>query len=286
MASKLDHIAFTVVDVIVAQRALREIGFAAGSLGVCRWHEGDTERSARCLSIVFAGQYLDFIESSGGPVNRPAEESGLRSRGIFPSGIILNAPSFEAALHDLRALALVTRAPYEIERRLAVEPDVAMRYRFFSLSRRASMLPVGVIEDLAPDALRRPDRLLHPNGATSIAAVHLRAADGIAAAGLLQRLTNGSSTQDADGPRRVSVDGVAFHFHSQLDGGWLEEVAMLVAHDAPIALLAIELAVRDLAVTEQLLGRSGVALRAWDDRVLVDPRGGYGCGIAFTGPRS
>jgi hypothetical protein len=81
----------------------------------------------------------------------------------------------------------------------------------------------------------------------------------------------------------VSVDGVACHFHADLDGSsWLSEVDMLIARDLPVALLAIEFAVSDLRLVETLLHSSGIGFRGWGARLLVEPRGGYGCGIAFT----
>jgi hypothetical protein len=282
MPVQLDHIAFSVSDVIVSQAAWVELGFVADSLGTCRWRERDTVRSARCVSVVFATQYLDFIESRGRRATPSSEEPGLYRRGIFPSGFVLRADSLEDMLRHVRTLGIEPRAPYEIERQLSAEPAATMRYRFSGLSRSATTLPVGAIEDLNAGALHRPEWLVHPNGATGIAGVHFRAADGLTAARRLRWLTSDSNGDDADHPASVSIDGIAFHFHSNLDGGWLSEVDMLVARDLPVALLAIEFAVPDLRIAEKLLLRSGIRFRASDTRLLVEPRGGYGCGIAFN----
>jgi hypothetical protein len=280
MVDRLDHLAFSVADIATTVAAMTELGFEAGVRGTCRWDEHGMARSAQCLSVVLERQYLDFIESAGGPrALRDRSGLDLYARGIVPSGVILSADSLDGALRHARSQGLEPHAPYEIERKAADGP-MNLRYRFFALPRAVVVLPIGIIENLDLEGFSARQPAAHPNGANRVVGLHFRARERDFAVGQLRRLFAGPDSDDPNAAT-VALGGLALHVHADLVSTWLADIEPVLPPGAPVALAAIEFEVPDLATTQAVLRASDVRWQMFGARMLVDPRGGYGCGIAF-----
>jgi hypothetical protein len=280
--AELDHLAFVVSDVAVTQQALCALGFQTTASGACVWHDQHGAHSARCVSVVFPTHYLDFIESA--MVRLPSSsDPGPQARGVVPSGLALRmGRSLEEALTAVRAAGIEPRPSYEIERRLSGQEATAIRYRFCSLPRSATGLPIGVIEDREPQLLRRPKWMAHPNAAVGISRLHFRVASGSTAAAKLRRVLDPLS-REATMPHAVQLGTVTLHLDSDPKAEWLRVINAVLPQEWPAALLGIELSVNELQTAQCALDAGRIDYHALAAHsVVVEPRFGLGCGVVFA----
>ena len=210
--------------------------------------------SSPSVSVMFPSQYLDFVEIAHPGWTRHLESSPLYARGAAPSGIVLAGRSRE----DLRS-----RGSYEIVRSLPGASPAEVHYEF--LVQRDTGLPVGLIHDGDPQAMRTKASMSHRNTATGIRRLHVRVPRVAAVAS------------------RLDVDSVGIAPHEALDDDYLRNVSDLVSVvDRPV-LLSVEVGVADLAAARACLQASGIDFSDAPQRLLIAPREGFGTGVQFVG---
>lgn len=167
----LDHVPFATGDIEAAAARLKSLGFTSVR-GTCRWPMPAARHEAPSLSVMFEQHYLDVIGYEGAP------------EGLSPTGVVLGTDDFAAALAKLRGFHV---APYEIERTL--EDGRRIRYQIAAV-RGPGRLPVSILRDHDPLAMRTADSLRHANGALRLSRVVLGASNEPAARRELRRLTS------------------------------------------------------------------------------------------------
>jgi hypothetical protein len=264
-----------VADVESIRADWGRLGFAATATGICRWTLRGRSHAARASSVVFERAYLDLIEMPDYGWARHLEASPAYAKRIVPSGVVLAPASLERTRSALSARGIEVGELYEIVRELPGAEPPEIRYRIFSL--REPDLPFSFIEDAAPGAMRTPAWLRHPNSATGIRCVHLRAPSSPRWLDRLALLFDGRSSQ---GAREVDL-GTTLLLHDDVRDPYLAELSALLPRREHASLLAIEISVVDLHAAREALHRSGVPASDLDGGIAVEPGAGYGCGIVF-----
>jgi len=277
----LDHIAFGARDARAALVAYEQLGFVPGPESRCDWEIAGSPASAAAACIVFEHEYLDVVESSDPRWLAHLETSPLYGRGMAPTGLVLSgawtSEAIEAAGRDPAGRSW----SHPIRRTLAATPANAIDYRFLSL--RSTGLPLGIIADSRPEALRRPEWLAHPNTALGIERVHLRVPSVTASARTLQDPPLGlatGGTGDAAGTT-VTTGTARICLHEAPDEDYLRSVSgHLPRLDRP-ALLAVEFRVGSLDRAEAHLRHRGVEFARSDRALWVRPDQGFGIGVGL-----
>ena len=85
----LDHVAFGVRNVGAIAESFGRIGFTATAPSRCAWDQGDGPMTSSSVSVMFAEQYLDFVEIDHPRWLEHLERSPLYGGRAAPSGIVL-----------------------------------------------------------------------------------------------------------------------------------------------------------------------------------------------------
>jgi hypothetical protein len=242
--------------------ALGALGFTPTDVGTCRWRLAGRAHQARALSVVFGGEYLDFIEIGALGWRDILRSSPVYARGMAPSGVVLSCGSLDDARDALSARGLAGGSAYGIVRELAGADPARIDYEIFSLA--APFASLAVIRDGAPGALRRERWLRHPNGARGVRRVDLRV-----------------PSREVWGPVVSELDARLFVHEEPLDG-YLGAVSRLLPRGERAALLCVEVEVADLDLARRRLETSGVPFQARGDAIEIRPEAGYGCGWVFA----
>lgn len=254
-ALRLDHVAFGVLDSTSTSRSFEALGFAPGVPATCAWDDGSGPMAAFAVSVVLPNQYLDCVEIDHPAWTQHLKASRLYARGAAPSGIVLSGFSRE----ELRGRG----ASYEIVRTLplALEAET-IHYEF--RGEPDSGLPLGLIHDASPGALRRDDFTRHPNTATGVRCLHVRVPRIAAVADWLD------------------PEALGIRLYETPTDAYLAEVCDALAVKGRPALLSIEFAVSDLGAARACLERSAVRFREASGRLQVVPAEGFGVGVQFV----
>lgn len=266
---ELDHLAFGCADVGATREDLERLGFSPTPLSSCSWLQDGAETSARSVSVVFAEQYLDFIEILDPRWRDHLTTSEVYGRGVAPSGIVVRGPAPAEALSTWRARGAEVDEPYEIVRDFEDGGVTQIHYEFLAL--RGSGLPLGLIRDTAPSAMRTQAWTSHPNGATGIRRLHLRVPSVAQSRRSLQPFSG------------IDLEGARVSLHEEPKDPYLAEVALCLggSNERP-ALLAAEIEVSDLEDARQFLSRNEVAWLEEPGSLSVLPSEGHGTGFRFV----
>jgi hypothetical protein len=265
---ELDHLAFGAADIASTREDLVRLGFSPTPISHCSWKQGGTERRARSVSVVFGAQYLDFVEIQDAGWDAHLASSGVYARGVAPSGIVLRGPAPRDALSTWRSRGAEADEPYGIVRVLEGADPPEIHYEFLAL--RGSDLPLGLIRDAAPRAMRTPAWTAHANGATGIERLHLR----VPSIAETRR-----SLEPFEG---VDLETARISLHEGPEDPYLREVAQLLPEHTRPTLLAVEIGVHDLEETRRCLVRNGVTFGDGAGRLSVRASEGHGMGFRFV----
>jgi hypothetical protein len=251
----LDHVSFGARNAAATGESFARLGFATTPVSTCSWDHGDGPMSSAAVCVVFASEYLDFVEIDHPEWLAHLDGSSVYRQGAAPSGVMLRGESRE----DLEARP----GSYRIVRSLAGARPDRIEYQFCSAP--DSGLPLGWIHDDAPGAMRSAAWTEHPNTATGIRRVHLRvpALDAI----------------------RVDFDAGALgiELHEAPTDDYLQRVARLLSVVDRPTLLSLEFEVRDLDAARRFLEAEQIAFDLQPDRLRVAPDAGFGVGIQLVG---
>ena len=265
----LNHLAFGARDRSEVSDAMEALGFATSPPCSCEWESRGDRHSAEAVCCVFPHEYLDLITIPDPEWSTHLNSSSLYMRGLAPTGIVLSGVRPAAASQHVGA------DPYPIVRCVDVDPPIRISYEFLPLSRLG--LPLGLISDSAPDALRQVSSLSHPNTASGIARVHLRV-------GSLEDALRQLSGEPLLLPSsaEIPIGTPSLYLYESPVDGYLARVSELLPSSKRPALLAVDYSVSSLQTASEALQAGGVAFRSGPGALSVDPGQGFGTGIIFS----
>ncbi len=273
----LDHVAFGARDREAAADAVEALGFTPSAPSRCDWESSGSHYSADATCVVFPHQYLDFIQISNPRWDEHLASSSVYARGTAPTGVVLSGIELEPAYARIAGGDPPQLEPYPIMRRVEADPPFDIAYRFLPLERLG--LPLGLISDSSPQALRRPDWLLHPNTAIGIATVHLRVPSVREGASRLAQ--EPLSLRSTTGLPEVVVGAARIRLHEEPSEGYLRTVSQLLPRLENPTLLALEFHVASIEAAARILVSGAVRFTKALGTLEIDPDQGFGTGILF-----
>jgi hypothetical protein len=260
----LDHTAFFVPEMDTATKALECCGFRLTPFSVQTNREGGATVAAGTgnrLAMLRNG-YIELLTATH-PTPLAAQ---LRERIAHHTGLHLAAFGTADAASEHRRLA---------DSGFATLPLVDMRrpvgdeFARFSIARIAhGTMPEGRTQFLThhTEPLVWPEATLdHPNGAEALTALWIAAADPDEAAVRYARFT-GRPIRREDGLTTIALDRGALHI-AQPDH--LRETLGIAPQGATPCFVAASIAVRDLALLEACLAKSGLSYRSTETGMAV-----------------
>jgi hypothetical protein len=228
---------------------------------------------------MFERGYLDVIELGAPAWVQHLQSSSMYRLGVAPSGIVLSGPSIEKARQTLSQRGIGSDEPYEIVRELPDAEPSTVHYRTSSL--RAAGLPLAVLQDSAPQAMRRPDWIRHPNAAIGLTRLHLRVRSSDEACSALRMALNTESTESAIG-HEFQLGSTVLALHEDAPNQYLAALANQFTRLRRVTVLAAEFRTGDLEAVQRCLNEGGVPYGVIDWGIAVDPDAGFGCGVIFN----
>jgi catechol 2,3-dioxygenase-like lactoylglutathione lyase family enzyme len=181
----IDHLLIDVADLEAARRAWSRLGFTLTPRGRHpQWGTGN-------YCMMFPSGYLELIGVIDADEYARNESRRARRRaGHGLSAMALATDDADAAKAELDAHGIVTDGPKDLSRQLELESGtVEPRFHLLHLPEGASpALPLFLCRHLTPELVRRPDWLLHDNGARAIASVAVPCDDPPATLAAYERL--------------------------------------------------------------------------------------------------
>ena len=183
----LDHVSHFVRDLDAAGALLETLGFAVTPLSVQVTQDGPAGTSNRC--VMLAGGYVEILTPTADTPNAARMRKSMRRyRGVHLVCFGTPAAEEEHARLDRHGFA-----PQPLVR-LARKVENGMTARFSVVRAAPGKMPEGrvqYVQQLAPDAIWRPQHLRHRNGVLGLAAAYVVAADPVRAAARWARFMGG-----------------------------------------------------------------------------------------------
>jgi hypothetical protein len=273
----IDHVLVGVADLEAARQTWRRLGFVVtprgrhigwGTANYCIMFPDDY---VELLGIVDATQYVAGLDTL------------LAQRG---EGLLrLSLATFDAdgAHAELAAHGLSPQPVQDLKRELELpEGTVLPRFKLVHLpADTVPGLPLFLCHHLTPDLLRRPDWLLHPNGATGIAAMTVVVDDPPALQAACEKLFGAGSSNLTDHLLAVITGQAAILFVRPDD---LESILpdLPVQTQATPWIASLTFAVPSLEPVGLALTANRVPfVDAGDDMLRVAPQYANGCVVEF-----
>ncbi len=275
----LDHVAFGTGDPKTAAGQALRLGFSSTSVSRCSWELAGSHYAADAISIVFPRQYLDFIHVTSPEWMRHLASSSMYRGGSASTGIVLSGVPVAQAYASLATEDGSHPRPYPIRRRIDdTEPPVEVDYEFLSLP--GTGLPLALISDSSPEALRREAWLVHSNTAVGLRAVHLRVPSRSESLSAIR--DSPLSARPSPGSSDVALGSTRLVLHERPSESYLHEISALLHRAERPALLALEFQVASLDAAADVLRTQQVGFTRELTRIEVKCDEGFGCGIVFT----
>lgn len=277
----IDHLLVGVRKLDAAAAAWRRLGFTLTPLGR---HVGWTTAN---LCVMLEEGYIELLGVLD-PSGVRHDIAAFLERGEGGMGIALATDDAGATAGAWRRSGFEVAGPEALARRIE-EGGATTELRFANVGPRvpefAGLVFFACFHE-TPELVRRPDWLVHANGARRLRSCTLLADPPDATAAALARLLGDSAA--------VNTDHVTtFHLREQSIVVAPEEDVRLFhpeiaeAEESPAPrLVAAEIEVRSLADTAALLEASGVPVRRTGGGLAVAPSEANGIAIEFVGPAS
>jgi len=252
-----DHALVGVSDLEAAGAAYRRLGFTTCPRGRhIGWGTANT-------CIMFEGDYIELLGIVDGSQFTNNLDAFLAEHGEGLLGMAFASADAEALHAELHALG--PEAPKDLQRLLELPEGTATpRFRLVHLPREATPgLKAFFCEHLTPGLLRRPEWLVHANGARAIASATLRLDDvpaGIKAYGRIF------------GDANIAGDTV------HLPGGG--RLVLKTAAGRAQGLAAIAVAVDDMDAAARHLEGNGIPFSDMKGALAIAPKDA--CGVELT----
>ena len=274
-----DHVIVAVRDLEAARAGWARLGFTLTARGR---HLGQGTAN---YCIMFARDYLELlgfvaVDDHSERLDRfLARREGPMALAFAPSD------GAEPAAAALAALGLHPGEPRELGRALALpEGTVTLRFSLVSLPPEETPgLDCFICGHLTPELMRRPEWLIHPNGALAIKAVHVLVADTKPLLPAYDRLfgLHEVTTTDAVASLRVGAQRIVF---ASPDDFLTMHPGVEIAADFPLpGIAALELAISRRGATADYLTGAGIVFDEMPDGALaVAARDANGTVILFS----
>lgn len=266
----IDHIIVGVRDLEAARRNWTRLGFTATPRGR---HIGQGTAN---YCIMFARDYLELLGFVERDEHAHRLETFLAAREGPMSVAFAPERDAEATAVSLAERGLHPSAPRALGRALEL-PQGAVIPHFSLLTLPPDETPAldcFVCGHLTPELVRRPEWLVHPNGVTGIAAVHLVAEEPGALVPAYRRLF---------GEERVAATARGVEVDTGRNRLVFSRPAMSGTDVPPPAITALELRVESRAATANYLNKGGVRfMELPDGRLRVSAAEANGTSLLFA----
>lgn len=273
----IDHVLVGVADLEAAERIWRRLGFVVTPRGR---HIG-WGTANHC--IMFPDDYVELLGIVDGSQYVAGLDALLARRGEGLLRLALATADATAAHAELAAHGLSPQPVQELKRALdAPEGTVEPRFRLVHLpADTVPGLPLFLCQHLTPGLLRRPDWLVHPNGATAIAAMTVVVDDPPALQDACERLFGAGTSNLTDHLLAVITGAAAILFVRPDDLDSILPNLPLRQQAAPW-IAGLTFAVPNLEQVAMALAANRVPfVDAGDDMLRVAPDHASGCVIEF-----
>lgn len=163
----IDHTVTAVTDLEAARRTYQRLGFTLTPRGRhIGWATGN-------YCIMFPRNYLELLGIAEPGGFSAGLEDALKQRGEGVHKVVLGTDDATAAATALKASGLDPSEPQSLKRALELpEGTVMPAFALVHLPPEATpQLSMFLCQHLTPDLLRRPEWLVHPNGAEHLSTV-------------------------------------------------------------------------------------------------------------------
>lgn len=274
----LDHTLLAVADLEAARETWRRLGFTLTPRGRhVGWATGN-------YCIMFPRNYVELlgIAEPGGYTAGLEEMLAARGEGVHK--LVLGSHDAVKARASLAAAGLTPSEPQSLSRALELpEGTVMPAFTLVHLPAEATpQLSMFVCQHLTPELVRRPDWLVHPNGAEHLAGVVVVVDDPPALEGAYERLLGAGNAVRTDRmlAARAGNESILFVTADDLDTLFpdLEHPARPTPYIA-----GMRFRVHNPEAAAQFLAASGVEhVRSLDGTVLVPAGAAHGCFLEFS----
>lgn len=274
----VDHLLVGVRDLEAAREAYTRLGFTCtprgshigwGTANYCIMFERDY---VELLGIVDPAQFTNRLD-----------EFLVRREGLM--ALAFATSDARAAQAELVAAGIGAEPPRDLARNLELPEGVVQpRFEIVGLPATATpALPSFLCRHLTPELVRRPEWLVHANGARAIAAVTVAVEELRALEAAYARLLGAGAITPTDDMLTVRAGNVSLVFVTPTDFGLLyPEIEFDVSAGLPL-IAGMTVVVADPGLTAATLDDGGIAhVRGGRDSLVVPPSETCGVVIEFS----
>ena len=276
-ASGIDHSLVGVHDLDAARLTWQRLGFTVtprgrhvgwGTANYCLMLESGY---VELLGIVDPAQFTNDLD-----------KFLLEREGLL--GLAFAAPDAAATARALTTVGFHPDGPKDLKRLLELpEGDALPAFRLVFLPQaELPELRAFFCQHLTPELVRRPEWLVHPNGARRLAALTVASDRPAALAAAYGRLFGGEALRQERDALAVSVGPSELRFMTPAALAARYGVVALPAHRVPW--MAVQtIAVADLANADVVLRQNGIDFKHEGRRLLIRPEAATGCLLELIG---
>jgi hypothetical protein len=277
----IDHILLAVRDLDAARMAWTRLGFALSPRGK---HLG---RGTGNYCVMFAHDYVELFGIVGSERVSPEYTEFLAARE-GPMKLAWATGDSAAAAAALGRLGLHPDAPRDLGRQLELPERTAVpRFRIVALPEdETPALSSFLCEQLTPELMRRPEWLVHANGANGLLGVTIVVGDTAPLHDAYERLLGPANTHTTDDILTLRVGRHRIVFATAEDFALMHPELDIDERAAAPFIALLTLTVGDPEATVDYLTMWQIAHEALSDRcVLVPAEEANGAALEFVAAR-
>jgi len=284
----IDHLVLGVHDLDRAKAFYEKLGFNCTPKAAHPWGTGNTlaQLQGNFLEILAVVDPSKMAPPAPGQLDFGRYNAEFLKRREGMSMLVFQSQDARADQVQFEAAGLDTYRPFDFERQATLPDGTSARVAFSLAFVTHKAMPEAVFftcQQHAPQYFWKPAYQEHANGALRVSDVVMRAPDPAACADFFARL-QGKDAIDA-APGRVTVR-TALGTVTLLDARGIADrfpgMSLPGPTDSP-CFVAYRIDVRDIAATDALLQRQGIAVRRHRGALIVDPADAFGVAIEFAG---
>ncbi|WP_341915105.1 VOC family protein [Ferrovibrio terrae] len=274
----LDHTVLATTDLEAARETYRRLGFTITPRGRhIGWATGN-------YCIMFPRTYHELLGIAEPGGYTAGLEDTLRLKGEGVHKVVLGIDDAATAVAELKASGLNPSAPQDLKRELELpEGTVLPAFSLVHLPPEATpQLSMFLCQHLTPELLRKPEWLVHPNGAEQISTVIVVTDNPVALELAYEKLVGAGNTVRTDRMLAVRSGGETILFVTPDD---LDTLFPDLAHPSRPApyVAGLRFRVHNTEAAAAYFRAAGVEhARSLDGTVLVPASAAHGCFLEFS----
>lgn len=274
----LDHTVLAASDLEAARQTYRKLGFTLTPRGRhIGWATGN-------YCIMFPGNYLELLGIAEPGGFTAGLEEAVRVRGEGVHKLVLGTDDAEAARRSLAAAGLTPSEVQSLKRALEL-PQGTVMPAFSLVHLPAEVTPqtsMFLCQHLTPELMRKPEWLVHPNGAEHLAGVVVVADDPPALELPYEALFGAGSAVRTDRMVAARLGNAVILFVTPDDLATLFPDLDHASHPAPYV-AGMRFRVHNPDAAAAYFKAAGIAHeRSLDGTVLVPAEAAHGCFLEFS----